>query len=460
MRIFRSWIVLVLFLALSFLSGQSARAELIASSKAASSVYLVPLRNGLSALTLVWQIDDPSKQRATAMIAGLSSVLSGGTASRSAFEIKEFLDLKGINQQVTSNGRTLYLTVSAPKDVFPEALVHLENVLLEATYSTDWYARQVKKLEPVLSTKTGRPDHVLSEVLDFLAYQPQEDAVASGHGFRFGQPSQSILRSGDTEIEKRVAKLIGKLPKAETTFAGAIEKWVEGLTGGNAPGFALPSGTIHFTDAESTEMLILFVKANSFENEDQQAGANLLVDYIGAKQGSEMFRIIRQEMRAAYDPRSHFVITGKKQALIAMSATTETARWPEVYARIAEIYENTRGGKVDFAGLAIQHDLMKRRYIHSFLSDPVWAAKHYLNEYPEGIVGSFNFPLFDAIDALTLLGLVERPQDYLPPLDQFLVILIGGGDAPTGALRANGYCAQPKNAPLGHCLRELSAMQN
>lgn len=461
MQKFKDQFVSALLVVLCSLSAQQVRAEVIATTDDTRLVYLLPLRNGLSALTFVWPIDHPTKDRVIALKAGLSSVVSGGTSSRSSYEIGTFLRSKGIKQSISTSGRNLLLTVSAPNEVFPETLIHLENILLEPEYSKGWYARELQELNLKKSSKTRRPSDVLNEIANFLEYEPDNAAIVGiDQVFRFGQPSQAILRSGDKEVERRVGRLLEKLPKAKAEWSLPFAKWVDELTGVDEQSFALPAGTIHFVDPKSTEMLILFVKAEEFEDEGKQLGANLLVDYIGANQGSEMFRVIRQEMRAAYDPGSDFMIMNKNKAILSLSATVEAIKWPEVYDQIETIYENARTGKIERAGLDIQYDLLNRKYNSKFFIDPVWGVLHFLQEYPAGVKGAFNIPLFEAFGTVDLAEIIANSDTHLPPLEDFLLVLIGGGIAPTAALKSKGYCSLPKNTPLSFCLDALSNVQD
>ncbi len=462
MQAFKGQFVSALLVVLCSLSAQQVRAEVVATSDDTRIIYLSPLRNGLSALTLVWPIDRPTKDRVTALMAGLSSVVSGGTSSRSSYEISTFLKSKGIKQNISTSGRNLLLTVSAPNEVFPETLIHLENLLLEPEYSKGWYARALQELNLKKSSKTRRPSDVLNEIASFLEYEPDDLATAgSDQVFRFGRPSQAILRSGDKEVERRVGRLLKKLPKAKEKWELPFAKWAEALTGVDEQSFALPAGTIHFADPNSTEMLILLVKAEEFEDEGKQLGANLLVDYIGANQGSEMFRVIRQEMRAAYDPRSDFIVMSKNKAIISLSATVEANKWPEVYDQIEVIYENSRAGKIERTGLEIQYDLLNRKYgDRFFFTDPVWSVLRYLDEHTTGVNGTITIPLFEAFDTVNFAEIIATSDTHLPPLEDFLLILIGGGPAPTEALKSKGYCSLSKNAPLSFCLDALSNVQN
>jgi hypothetical protein len=456
MKAFQHRVACAIVAVFCLLSAQHARAELIATTGDVKLAGLAPLRNGVSAITLVWPVDPPTPGRAAALTAGLSSVVSGGTSSRSPYEIETFLRLKGIRQDIRIHGRNLLLTVSAPDDVFPETLVHLENLLLESEYSSGWYAREFQRNALKNASRTGRSSDVLSEVIYFLAYQSGDKAEAGNPGeFRFGGPAQVILRSGNKEVERRTVQLLRKLPKP--TWQLSVSKWAASLIRAVEPQFTLPSGIVHFADPDSSEMLVLLVKAEEFKDEGDQLGANLLLDYIGGNQGSEMFRIIRQEMRAAYDPHADFVVTNKNRAVLSLSATVEAEKWPEIHARIRQIYEDTRNGNIDRSGLKIQYDHLKGTYFSNFFNNPGWGERHYLNEYPEGVKGAIRLPILEELDRLSIDEIAANPKAHLPPLEEFLLILIGGGRAPTDAQKAEGYCALPKNTPLGYCLDILSS---
>lgn len=461
MQTFKEYFVSILLIVFCSLSAQQVRAELVATADDTALTYLAPLRNGISTLTLVWPIVRPTKDRVAAFRASLSSVVSGGTASRSSYQIAEYKSLKGIQHIISTRGRNILLTVAAPHEVFPETLVHLENLLLEPKYSVGWYERELQSGSLQNSSKTRRPTDVLNEIAYFIQYGPGDASAKENNGkIRFGRPTQVILRSGDEEVERRVNQLLKKLPSAKAKWELPFAKWTEALIGVSEQSFALPAGTIHYADPDSSEMLILFVKAEDFEDASAQIGANLLVDYIGANQGSEMFRIIREEMRAAYDPRSNFNAINKNKVIISLSASVAAPKWPEVYNTVRDIYESVRGGNVEQEGLETLLGQMHRRYYDLFFSDTVWGVHQYLYEYPAGVVGDISFPLFDALDTVSPAELIANSEGYLPPLEEFLLVLIGGGVAPTEAIESRSYCALPKNTPLSLCLDVLSNAQN
>lgn len=458
MQAFKTNLIAAFALALGLTLTPPANAELIAISDDTKLVSLSSLRNGRSAITLVWPTGRLPHGAASQLMAGLASVMSGETTTRTPYQIGSFQLSKAIRHNINIVGQNLLLTVSAPEEFFPETLVHLENLLLDTTYSDSWYERELESISPAYSSKSKRPAVVLSEITNFLKYDPVETAAPAREGaFRFGRPSQIILRSEDKEAQRRMHRLLQKLPKADWEFPFA--KWAETLSGDEKRPFALPNGVIHFTDPDSTEMLIMFVKAQEFETEDEQIGANLLMDYVGSSQGSEMFRIIRQEMRAAYNPHSEFVLVDKRKTIISLSAAVEATNWPEVHEKISEIYKQTRAGNVEKDGLALQHNTLKRRYYYDFATNPNWGAMQYVFEYPEGIVGDIKLPLFDALETASLDNATKNAQSLLPPLEDFLLILMGAGAVPEEIKDSGHYCALPKNTPLEFCLNSLSQVQ-
>ncbi|WP_310619447.1 insulinase family protein [Flexibacterium corallicola] len=455
MHVFKHTLTSSLLALLYLISAHQVRAELIAANDIAKFSYLSPLHNGLSAITLVWQVNPPTQNRAKVLMAGLSSVMSGGTMSHSSSEGSTYRRTKGIEYNISTNGQNLLLTVSAPDEVFPETLDYLESLLIEANYSQSWYERELQKIRLINSSKTGRSSDVIDEVFHYLNFEPDNVVVdESDSDIRFGQPYQVILRSGNKDVEHHVEQLLMKLPQTRRQFS--FTEWAAALTGSAERPFALPTGTIHFADPETSEMLILFIKAEEFEDADDQIGANLLLDYIGGNSGSEMFRIIRQKLRAAYDPRTDFIVVDKNKSILSLSATVEAERWPEIYGVMKEIYADTRTGKVELAGLKIQKDRFNTNYYNLFFNSPVWGVKHYLNEYPKGAEGAITLPLLNAQETAPINQIVANSEEHLPPLDNYLLILIGGGLVPEETLRSKGYCALPKNTPLSFCLDKLS----
>jgi len=451
----------VLLLSLGTFSAPQARAELIAANHKTDTVYLHPLRNGLSALTLVWPLGQVTEDRALALQAGLRSVLFGGTASRSPQDVVEYIRVKGIRQSVSTTRRHLLLTITAPKEVFPETLVHLENLLMEPTYTSGWYQRERETVRYAHATLSRNPDDVRAELQGYLSHQAGEaDPAELGPTFRFGRPSQAILRSGDPVVEQRLAKLLSKLSQPAIGVRITLPKWLESRLDRKRFPFELPTGTIHFQDPTSSEMLIILARAEVFEDEPQMVGANLLMNHIGASANSDMFRILRQEMRASYDPRSYFDIVDKNRAVLLLSATVKADNWPRIYDEIGEIYQSTHSGNVPTSILTLLHQDAQKLFIERFFHNPIWSVNQLLREFPNGVKGNVVLPIIDAIDDASPRDIIANADSHLPPLDDYLLILIGGGPAPTAELRSNGYCTLPPNTPLKHCLTQLATVAN
>ncbi|MEM7438040.1 MAG: hypothetical protein AAF393_00465 [Pseudomonadota bacterium] len=428
---------------------------LIAGSDEARLVTLVPMKNGLSSVTLVWPIKEQKPQNIDAIRAGLFSVISGGTATRTAYQTSNYMRENGIRYSVTSLQDNLLLTITAPNEVFSETLVFLEKHLVEATYSDSWYARELYQRRKPIASITRRPSDVMRRVANYLDYGPSVGGSQNfGPRFRFGKPRQAILRSEDREDAVFMERFLRSLP-SDTSGRSLVGH--ERPRGPNDDGsFSLPKGLIHYADKNSSETLILLIATRTFENENQQIGANLLMDYIGSNQGSEMFRIIRQDLRASYDPQSKFEVWGSRRAGLMMSATVEADNWPDIYQRMRTIYENVRQGNVDPKGLDLQFRWLTRYYQNSFANDALWMVEHYLDAYPDGVVGEIRIPLFDAFRIVNLQSVIAEADTLLPPFEDFLLVIIGGGRDPSADLRPGDYCSLEKFEPIDQCLVRLS----
>ncbi len=435
---------------------QERKETLIASSDDLRIVTLLPMDNGLSALTLVWPIRDQTSLSMMAIEAGLLSVLLGGTDSRTPWEIDTYLGSKGVFQRTSTYRDNLFLTITAPDEVFGEALEHLKNVLFDFEYSDAWYARELHALQRPLASKSRRTSDVLFRVERFLNdVRPNKKDPPLGTRFRFGRPSHAILRSDDDDVGTRVRRLLQKMPAADPP--SFISKWSDWLKKFNAEKFALPTGVVHFEDPSSSETMLLLVNAKEFENEDQQVGANVLLDYIGSGIGSEMFRIIRQELRASYDPKSRFAILGPRRALLTMSATVEATEWPKIYDQMRGIYERVLKGNVDQEGLNLQHDRLVSNYRVKFFRDANWTAEHFVDAYPATVLGEIQIPLFNSIEELDVEAVPAQADVVLPPFEEYLLVVIGGGISPTVVFPEAAYCSLGKHEAIDRCLERLSS---
>ncbi|MEP5153527.1 insulinase family protein [Planktotalea sp.] len=443
-------------------TAQSASADLVAVSGEQTFITLKPMANGLSSVTLAWPLARLSAQKLLALRSGLVAVMGAGTEDLSPYEAKSHRSLNGLNFEVTSDGANLMLTATSPTTTFPALIAHLEDVLSTKDFPIERYKRELIRLQPQIVTKNRRPKDVMAVLAHNIALPSEElDEPLENFEFSFGRPKQVIMRSPDTAHKPLVETFLKDLPLRSS---GAVAQlWrklslVEVATKLNQledPDFTLPKGVIHLNDPSSTEMMIVLVQAQTFEDEVAQVSANLLMNYIGAHQGSEMFRIIRQELRAAYNPSSFFETAGKNKALMALSATVAAEEWPELLEQIKEIYENVRMGDISKAGLETVKDRLARRYSHSFATNPVWTAHNLLREYPIKVEGEIRLPVFSAVVEFDVASIIDSPDEHLPLIEDYLVILVGGGAEPSEELRKNGYCALTPSQPLSHCLDVL-----
>ncbi|MBR9862585.1 MAG: insulinase family protein [Rhodobacteraceae bacterium] len=425
-----------------------ARAELVAASSDPKIAQLTPMRNGLSAVTFVWAIPDFAMNRVLALNAGLSTAISAGTAELSPFEAETYREVNGISLGISTQDSDILLTMTAPHAVFAEALAHLNALLVNPAFSRDWYKRQSLLLTPVKATKNRRPDHVINVLSDYVRFPVETDGFDTrGVEFAFGMPRQIIIRTTERDPSPLIQSAVNGLTlrNADVEPTNKPDRPVD-----------LPEGIIFAPDPDGEETLILAVHHSIFENAEQQINANLLLDYMGAYQGSEMFRIIRQEMRAAYDPASDFHQIARNQALLALSATVSTPDWPAVLETIRTIYESARAGDVGAQGLANNQRRLRSGFEYRFATNPSWTAMQFLFEYPDGTTGDVKIPLFSALVQAKLETIAANGKESLPPFSDYLILLIGGTLPPdTKMQEQNGYCELPLSEPLRYCLEKL-----
>ncbi len=435
----------ILAVLICFTTPAFAQDELIASKTSPQFATLRPLANGLSALSLMWPLNSLAENRIEASHAGLATIIGGSTPTLSAFEAETYREINGIGLGITTLPQHIMLTITAPDDAFKDGLTHLGDLLTSSEFSRPWYARQSVQQRPLLATKTRRPGNVVGVLLDFMLFPEEDDGTdVSGLTFRFGMPSHVVLRAKDESARSAVNALLRGLPIQPNDVSYPTVVTTD-----------LPKGVIFAPDPDSLETLMYVIKSETFADEIDMVGANLLMDYMGVNQGSEMFRVIRQELRAAYSPASDFEQIGKNRAVMGMSATVLSQEWPTILSEMEGIYTRVRDGEATDQGL----NNNKRRLIngleHQFATNPRWGATQYMSEYTNGATGRIQFPLFGAIVNADFKKARKNAADHLPPFGDYLVILIGGAVPPPDAMKANGYCEQPLSKPLRHCLTQL-----
>jgi hypothetical protein len=440
MNLFRSFIIALVCLA----SPTLAQEELFASKTTPQYASLRTLTNGLSAVSLMWPLNSLAENRIEAAHAGLATIISGATETMTAFEAETFREINGINIGVTLLPQHIMLTMTAPEDGFKQSISHLGELLTSPNFSRDWYARQSVQQQPLLATKTRRPDNVMGVLADFILFPEEDDGTDTSNAtYRFGMPSHVVLRT-EADIQNDLTKILRSLPlqKEDVNFPKAV------VTN-------LPKGVIFAPDPDSRETLMFIVKSETFEDSDDFVGANLLIDYMGAYQGSEMFRIIRQELRAAYNPASTFEQLGKNRAMMALSATVLSDEWPVILREIEDIYNRARSGEVTDQGMNNNKRRMLGTLDYRFNINPRWGASQYMDEYVGGTAGQISFPLFRAMVDADIAKTRSNAADHLPPFDDYLIILIGGTNPPPKELRDKGYCLQKLSEPLRYCLTQM-----
>nr|WP_325248728.1 insulinase family protein [Amylibacter sp.] len=446
--IFKRLLILTLLFTLPF----SARAELIATDQDPKVAQLNPLRNGLSAITFVWGISDFAMNRIVALNAGLSTAISGGTPDMTPFEAETYREVNGISLGISTQNNDLMLTLSAPHAVFPTALTHLNALLRNPDFSRQWYKRQSLNLAPVKVTKNRRPSHVINVLSDYVRFPVASDGVDStAASFTFGMPRQVIIRTTERDTAPLIQSAVDHLPLRDVPLP---------VTNKPDRPIDLPKGIIFAPDPDAHETLILAVHHSLFDDADHQIAANLLLDYMGAYQGSEMFRIIRQEMRAAYDPSTAFEQTARDQALMSLSATVSANDWPQILKTMQDIYTRTRDGDVGEQGFTNNQRRLLRGYEYQFATNPAWSASQFLSQYPDGTTGEIKIPLFNALVKSTLETATQQAADSLPPFSDYLILLIGGSVPPEETQKQRGYCELSLTQPLRHCLEQLQAEQD
>jgi hypothetical protein len=444
-------LIFIVLLSLLITAAPPANAELIASHEEPKLAQMNPLQNGLSAITFVWAISDFSLNRVTALQAGLSTILDGGTATLSAYDAETYREVNDISITVSPEENDILLTLSAPNAVFPDALKHLNALLRRPSFSQQWYRRELLQIEPGLATKNRSPNYVMSVMMDYARYPVASDGTdVRDLTFEFGMPRQIIIRSAQTDTQPLIDAAASGLPLRATPLP-VVNK--------PAKPIALPKGVIFAPDPDAKETMIFVVNHKSFASAESEIGANLMLDYMGAYQGSEMFRIIRQEMRAAYDPSSNFSFSAHQQAMLALSATVVAQEWPTILQTINDIYTSARAGNATDTGLANNQRRLLSAFEYNFATNAHWTANQYLAEYPDGTKGKLLIPLFSALVRTEIESLRANAAENLPPFSDFLVILIGGSLAPTSELQTNQYCEQPLSKPLRYCLEILQSQQ-
>jgi hypothetical protein len=398
--------------------------------------------------TMVWNLNGETVEQSNALQAFLSAKLNSGTADITTRESIDFRTINAVEFSVRATPEHLMLTVQSPAETFDAAVEHLAALIAEPGINENWLKRQTRAFRSISSTRLRTPELLESELTNYALYTGDVPTLPSGSMRTeiLRRPNHVILNAKEYDFDGTADTLIKDLFTVEAR-----------LNDFPAPKRrALPSGTIHLVDPNATETLVFMGRIQEFDDVTQQAQVDTLYKYMGYGPGSEMFRIVRQERRASYDPRSHFAQIGEQLAITGLSATVPSTDWPEIHAVIAQIYDDVRAGENDEQGLADSVDAMLNSIVYDLRREPDWLVQRYLEINPvEPPNGGIKLDLINAAFNTDSTTLNDIAADILPTRDDMLNIIIGGAISPSAEMRANGFCELQVGEPLTKCLDEL-----
>lgn len=407
------------------------------------------LSEPMVAATMVWNLNGETVEQSNALQAFLSAKLNSGTANISTRESIDFRTINAVDFAVRATPEHLLLTVKAPSETFDLAIEHLAALISEPGIDENWLKRQTRAFKSISSTRLRTPELLESELTHYALYTGDVPTLPSGsmHTEILRRPNQIILNAKEFDFDDTVDTLLENLFTVEAR-----------LNNFPAPSRReLPKGTIHLVDPDATETLVFMGRIREFETVTEQAQVDTFYKYMGYGPGSEMFRIVRQERRASYDPRSHFAQIGERLAITGLSATVPSKDWPEIYGVIAQIYDDVAAGENDQQGLSDSHNAMLNSMVYDLRREPDWLAQRYLELYPiEPPRGGIRLEMINAAFNMDVETLNDIAADVLPPREDMLNVIIGGSISPSAEMRANGFCELQIGEPLTKCLDELS----
>ena len=442
-----------LALALSLSNGLHAQTEKATPDPDIHVTVLTALEEGQASISLVWNttVVNPLIERQLQSI--LLTQLNSDSKSATARQSQDFRTINAVDYMVSSTPNHLILTMQSDQETFHDAIDHLAGKLSNRLVDPNWYKRILTNYKQVNSSKVRRPENVEIELMEYILYNDSKNTLTDIELIReaLRLPNQIIFNAQDFDFTSEDEG-------ADEIIFDALFFRESQLASLPAPTQrTLPTGTIYVSDPEATETLIFLANSQDFETDTDQAMADTLYKYMGYGPGSEMFRIVRQEKRASYDPRSHFTQLENKSVISGLSATVPSESWFEIYKVIAQIYENTRNGDNTLQGLENSKNSMLNGLITNLRRDPNWLVERYLELYPnEPPQGAIKLGILGASFDVKTQDLNENSKRVLKPLDQMLTIIYGGATPPPEELRQNGFCQLEINQPLADCLNQLS----
>ena len=411
------------------------------------------LNNNVASVSLVWALNSQTKEQNRILQAFLAAKINGPIGNKSVGEVIDFRIINDINFSIDATPKHLILSMQSPKESFHTAVKHTNEILKNFEINDIWLKRKKHSFRNISSTQLRTPEILENELVDYVLYTGNDKILTKKNisSEILRRPNQIILNARDFDFGNISNLLLEDLPAYDAILNNEINK----------PTYKLPNGVIHLEDKKSTETLIFIGTVQNFESLIHQAESNTLYKYMGYGAGSEMFRIIRQEKRASYDPRSHFSQIGEKLAFLGLSATVGSDRWDEIYSLMFDIHNNTRMGLNTSKGLKNSHNTVINELISNLRRKPNWLVKRYLELHPEQPPkASINLELIDASFDVSVSELNNKAINILSDPSRLISIIIGGKINSRIKKDSTSYCQLPKKKPLEFCLKKLSKVQD
>lgn len=408
------------------------------------------LTRGMASASMVWELHADTYAQSIALQAFLSAKINSPTDDITTRDSIDFRTINNVDFSVSATPTQLIFTVQSPQETFNAAIEHVAALFSSAGVDPNWLKRQTYAFRPFSATRLRTPEMLEAELIRYANFTGNTPALTGDalNSEILRSPNQIILNAQEYEFGETADILMNSFDPYEATLNDTPP----------APVRALPTGTIHLRDPDSTETLVFMGQVRDFETLTQQAQTDTLFNYMGYGPGSEMFRIVRQERRASYDPRSHFAQIGEKRAFTGLSATVPSPIWPEIYDLIAKIYDDTRAGQNTDQGLENSRNAMLNGLIGDLRREPDWLVKRYLELYPSAPPdGQIILGILDASFQMETSDLNAQAADILPAPENMITIIIGGEITPSAKLQENGFCALEIGQPLAKCLDQLAA---
>ena len=333
------------------------------------------LNNNVASVSLVWALNSQTKEQNRILQAFLAAKLNGPIGNKSVGEVIDFRIINDINFSIDATPNHLILTVQSPKESFALAASHTNEIIKNTAINETWLKRKNYSFRNISSTKLRTPELLENELISYVLFTGSDEIISKDRiNLEISRrPNQIIFNARNFEFNDITNILLKDLP----TYNAILNDEA------NKPFHQLPHGVIHLEDEEATETLIFIGTVQSFNSLIHQAETNTLFKYMGYGAGSEMFRIIRQEKRASYDPRSHFNQISEKLAFTGLSATVASETWDEIHNLMYDIYNNTRMGLNTRQGLKNSHNIVINELITNLRKKPNWLVKRYLELHPD-----------------------------------------------------------------------------